>query len=113
MIGDFLEAMARRTGWSFTVLGGGPDVAKDGNIRTISLHTGKDAYEQTFPKAIPNYIDTVLAPYSKFLESVYRESPTFPDDFALKKDECSAICSKYLRIASRKPNSSVGGCVKP
>lgn len=73
IIGDFLEAMARRTGWSFTVVGGGPDGAKDGQIRTISLHTGKDAYGQTFPKALPNYRETVLVPYSKFLESVYRE----------------------------------------
>ena len=100
MIGDFLEAMVRHTGWLFMVLGGGPDVAKDGNIQTISLHTRKDTYAQTFPKVIPNYIDTVLAPYSKFLESVYHESPTFPDDFTLKKDKCSTICSKYLSIAS-------------
>jgi hypothetical protein len=73
MIGDFLEAMVKRTGWSFTLVGGGPDGAKDGKIRTISLHTGKDAYGQTFPKAIPDYLETVLVPYSKFLESVYRE----------------------------------------
>ena len=73
MIGDFLEAIATRTGWSFTVVGGGPDGAQDGNIRTISLHTGKDAYGQTFPKAIPDYRETVLVPYSKFLDSVYRE----------------------------------------
>ena len=85
IISDFLEAMARCTGWSFMVLGGGPDVAKDGNIQTISLHTRKDMYAQTFPKVIPNYINTILSPYSKFLESVYCESPTFPDDFALKR----------------------------
>lgn len=73
MIGDFLAAMAKCTGWSFTMIGGGPDGAKDGKIRTISLHTGKDAYGQTFPKAIPDYKETFLVPYSKFLESVYRE----------------------------------------
>jgi hypothetical protein len=73
MIGDFLEAMAKRTGWSFTMIGGGPDGANDGKIRTISLHTGKDLYGQTFPKAIPDYKETILVPYSKFLESVYRE----------------------------------------
>lgn len=73
MIGDFLEAMAKRTGWSFSMIGGGPDGANDGKIRTISLHTGKDVYGQTFPKAIPDYKEAILVPYSKFLESVYRE----------------------------------------
>ena len=73
MIGDFLEAMAKRTGWSFMMIGGGPDGANEGKIRTISLHTGKDVYRQTFPKAIPDYKETILVPYSKFLESAYRE----------------------------------------
>lgn len=73
MIGDFLAAMAKHTGWSFMMIGGGPDGAKDGKIHTISLHTGKDAYRQTFLKAIPDYKETFLVPYSKFLELVYHE----------------------------------------
>ena len=73
MIGDFLEAIAKCTGWSFTLVGGGPDGAKGSKIRTISLHTGKDAYGQMLPKAIPDYLETVLVPYSKFLESVYHK----------------------------------------
>ena len=78
--------MAKRTGWSFMVVGGGPDGAKNGNICTISLHTGKDAYRQTFPKAIPDYVETVLVPYSKFLETVYHESvQNILKFFALKK----------------------------
>ena len=68
MISDFLEAMAKRTGWSFTMIGGGPDGANEDKIRTISLHTGKDVYGQTFPKAIPDYKETILVPYSKFLK---------------------------------------------
>ena len=78
--------MAKRTGWLFMVVGGGPDGAKNGKIRTISLHTGKDAYGQTFPKAIPDYVENILVPYSKFLESVYRESlQNILKFFALKK----------------------------
>lgn len=73
MIGDFLDVIPRHTGWSFTVVGGGPDGAKDSKIHTISLHTGKDAYGQMFPKVIPDYLELVLEPYSKFLESVYCE----------------------------------------
>lgn len=73
MIGDFCDAMEKRTGWSFTVLSGGPDPANDGKICTISIHKGKDSYGNTFGKALPDFRELVLAPYSKFLHSVYRE----------------------------------------
>lgn len=109
MIGDFLEAIAKRTGWSFTVVGGGPDGAKEGQICTISLHTGKDAYGQTFPKAIPDYRETVLVPYSKFLESVYRELPTFSRDFALKEiiHAAQTVRKSFIPKAEETPDKAL------
>ena len=65
MVGDFLEAMAKRTGWSFTLIGSGPDVAMGGKVCMISLHTGQDLYGQTFAKVVPNYKEKMLVPYSK------------------------------------------------
>src|SRR5882757_2673451 len=73
MIGDFFDAMSKRTGWAFTVIAGGPDPALDGRIRTVSVHKGTDVYGHTFGKALPNYQDALLLPYSKFLHSVYRK----------------------------------------
>ena len=70
MVGDFLEAMVKRTGWSFTLIGGGPDIAMGGKVRTILLHTGQDLYGQTFAKAVPNYKEKMLVPYSKFLDTI-------------------------------------------
>ena len=46
MVSDFLEAMVKRTGLSFMLIGGGPDVAMGGKVCTILLHTGQDLYGQ-------------------------------------------------------------------
>jgi hypothetical protein len=66
--------MSVRTGWSFSVLAGGPDPAANGTIRTIDIHVGLDAYGHSFGKATANFPETYMKPYSTFLHSVYRES---------------------------------------
>lgn len=71
VIRNFCEAMADRTGWAFTVLAGGPDMAKDGEIRSVGIHVGQDQYGNSFGKATPNFTDTILKPFSVFLHSVY------------------------------------------
>jgi hypothetical protein len=70
---NFCEAMSARTGWSFSILAGGPDPATNGTVRTISIHVGQDAYGQSFGRAVPNFAETYLKPFSTFLHSVYRE----------------------------------------
>ena len=45
---SFCEEMQMRTGWSFTVLCGGPEPTNNGRIRTIPIHVGVD---QIFSKA--------------------------------------------------------------
>ena len=65
--------MADRTGWAFTVLAGGPDMVKEGEILSIGIHVGQDQYGNSFEKATPNLTDTILKPFSSFLHSVYGE----------------------------------------
>lgn len=98
MIGDFLDAMTKRTGWSFTVIGGGPDPALDGRIRTVSVHKGLDLYGLTFSKALPKYRETIIQPYSKFLHSVYRKYSVFSLNLKLTINGVSGIHSQVIQI---------------
>ena len=66
--------MAERTGWAFTVLAGGPDSAKEGEIRSVGIHIGQDRYGNSFGKAMPNFTEAILKPFSGFLHSVYSKS---------------------------------------
>jgi len=67
----FFDEMAKRTGWAFSVLAGGPDPGLNGQIRTIALHLGEDRYNQMFSVANPNFHKDVLMPYRSFLYNVY------------------------------------------
>ncbi|EAU89960.2 hypothetical protein CC1G_05876 [Coprinopsis cinerea okayama7 len=69
-----LSALAKKTGWSFTVLCGGPDPMKnDGEIRTVSYHEGRNVHGLTFNKAHPTFHDTYIKPFSAFLHMIYPE----------------------------------------
>ncbi|KAF8798553.1 hypothetical protein BYT27DRAFT_7264696 [Phlegmacium glaucopus] len=115
IIQDFFEAMEKRTTWAFTVLGGGRDPTKEGAIRTIGIHVGKNSYGQTFAKANPNYRESVLAPFSTFLHSVFSESERHKftndkaDDTAVLPSTTSASDSSFVvspspLIASEPPS---------
>lgn len=72
-LADFCEQVGRRSGWSFALMGGGPDAGNNGEITTISVHTGQDKYGQTFRRAYKNYKEAVEVPFWKHLDAVYRE----------------------------------------
>ncbi|KAF8806034.1 hypothetical protein BYT27DRAFT_7257457 [Phlegmacium glaucopus] len=101
IIQDFFEAMEKRTTWAFTVLGGGRDPTKEGAIRTIGIHVGKNSYGQTFAKANPNYRESVLAPFSTFLHSVFSESERhkFTNDKANDTAVLPHLAVKYTRVS--------------
>ncbi len=68
----FFKEMGMRTGWSFTVLAGGPEPSHaDGKIRTLALHVGVDRFDQQFSKAHEKFSDNCIAPFAAFLENVY------------------------------------------
>ncbi|KAF8958686.1 hypothetical protein BDZ97DRAFT_1923448 [Flammula alnicola] len=73
VIWDFCKRMGERTGWSFSVLAGGPDPSANGDIATIGIHTGCNTYGHSFRKAFGNYDSAILLTFSSFLHSVYPE----------------------------------------
>ncbi|KDQ32508.1 hypothetical protein PLEOSDRAFT_1080094 [Pleurotus ostreatus PC15] len=68
----FSQELARRTGWSFTLLAGGPDPENGGRINSIGVHFGENEAGQHFGKATPGFGDTVLTPYANFLNTIYK-----------------------------------------
>ncbi|EAU83346.2 hypothetical protein CC1G_12407 [Coprinopsis cinerea okayama7 len=67
-----LPVLARKTGWSFSVICGGPDPMKpDGEIRTRSYHEGRNMAGVGFSKAHPTFQTSYVNPYSAFLHTVY------------------------------------------
>lgn len=71
LIKQFLAGLAQRTGWSYTVLGGGPEPANGGKIRTIAVHEGQDKFGQIFSVAYPDFYEKVLTPFNHFMFNIY------------------------------------------
>ncbi|KAF4580592.1 hypothetical protein EYR38_003191 [Pleurotus pulmonarius] len=67
----FSQILAELTGWSFTLLAGGPDPRDGGSINTISVHHGKNHAGLSFGNATPNLKEMIGVPYAMFLHSVY------------------------------------------
>lgn len=71
-IEGFFKEIGMRTGWSFTVLAGGPEPSHpDGKIRTLAIHVGVDRFNQQFSKAHVKFYDSCVVPFAAFLENVY------------------------------------------
>ncbi|KDQ32240.1 hypothetical protein PLEOSDRAFT_165491 [Pleurotus ostreatus PC15] len=70
----FSDLLSSMTGWSFTLLAGGPDPNNRGQIRTFSVHSGKNHAGMHFGKAMPNFLQQIVSPYAVFLRSVYTPS---------------------------------------
>ena len=73
MLDDFAVQAHKLTGWTFTVIAGGPDPVQEGRIRTIGYHHGKDSVGNAFGVAYPKFRQGVLIPYSAFLHNVFRK----------------------------------------
>ncbi|KAF8415324.1 hypothetical protein L210DRAFT_3768454 [Boletus edulis BED1] len=68
-----LEHLAKKTGWSFSVIMGGPDptsLADEGNHIT-SLHIGTNLQGQDFSDAYDKYDTVFVEAYGEFLNAVY------------------------------------------
>ncbi|KAG6371365.1 hypothetical protein JVT61DRAFT_9573 [Boletus reticuloceps] len=68
-----LEHLAKKTGWSFSVIMGGPDPtsqAEEGNHIT-SLHIGTNLQGQDFSDAYDKYDNDFVEAYGEFLNDVY------------------------------------------
>ncbi|KZT04664.1 uncharacterized protein LAESUDRAFT_715460 [Laetiporus sulphureus 93-53] len=71
IVRKFLGELAQKTGWSFSLFGGGPCPEEDGDIRTFSYHHGKTSVGHHFGDVQPDFKSQVIKPYIEFLNVVY------------------------------------------
>jgi hypothetical protein len=72
MIIEFIAKMGVYTGWSFTVLAGGPVPSDSGKITNIAVHSCENLYGSSFGQSHPNFYEAYLQPFGSFLDKVYR-----------------------------------------
>ena len=70
-LGHFFKGLQELTGWSFTVLMGGPSPEMGGQIKACSVHVGSMALGHMFDQAHPNFTSGIMQPYKAFLEKVF------------------------------------------
>ncbi|KAG6822694.1 hypothetical protein H0H92_012920, partial [Tricholoma furcatifolium] len=66
-----LEGLAKKTGWYYTVLMGGPNPGENGNISVASLHVGENSNGASFSQAHTNFERNYMEPYAQFLTSAF------------------------------------------
>ncbi|OBZ68738.1 hypothetical protein A0H81_11112 [Grifola frondosa] len=71
VVGRFLEDITMATGYSFSLLGGGPSPKEGGRIRTFSYHLGRNSLGLDFSDVFGDFQKTVIGPYGQFLQGVY------------------------------------------
>lgn len=70
----FLDTLESRTGWAFSIIGGGPDPRyENGAITSATYHTGKTQHGQRFFQWYKDYEDHIAKPFKRFCHTVYRE----------------------------------------
>lgn len=69
----FLTSLAGATGWSWSLIGGGPDPDKEnGGIRTVAHHFGANPAGHCFDEAHPEFTEVVKL-FKIFCHSIYRK----------------------------------------
>lgn len=70
---QFFEELHEMTDWVFTILMGGPDPAMGGVLDISSFHVGATKNNNRFSQTYPDFTQRVMAPYTQFVECVFRE----------------------------------------
>ncbi|RDB15505.1 hypothetical protein Hypma_004162 [Hypsizygus marmoreus] len=70
-LGRYLNALAEKTGWAFSVLMGGPDPSMNGDINVASFHVGETASGAQFAHAHQGFETVFMEPYTEFLLKVF------------------------------------------
>ncbi|KAG1723406.1 uncharacterized protein EDB91DRAFT_1255639 [Suillus paluster] len=72
LFGELHEA----TGWTFSVLLGGPDPSNEGAIDISSLHVGSTKLGNRFNHVFSKFNENVMLPYYEFVSHVFPEAGT-------------------------------------
>ena len=73
MLAQFLTGLQELTGWSFSVLMGGPSPENGGKVKACSLHVGVTNLGSMFDQAYPDFNNGIMWPYKDFLDCVSGE----------------------------------------
>ncbi|KAG1865121.1 hypothetical protein C8R48DRAFT_772824 [Suillus tomentosus] len=73
ILAEFFQELERLTGWSFSVLMGGPTPALGGKIDVSSFHVGRTEMGNLFSEAYPHFNSMIMKPWVEF---VNRAHPT-------------------------------------
>ncbi|KAJ8515177.1 hypothetical protein ONZ45_g7379 [Pleurotus djamor] len=68
----------RMTGWTCTLIAGGPDPSNGGAINTLGFHYGKNSSGESFRKATGPFYEKIVTSYQTWAQTVYTS------------DECAA-----------------------
>ncbi|KAG2132142.1 uncharacterized protein EDB93DRAFT_1255329 [Suillus bovinus] len=74
MVNKFLTGLADVTGFSFSLLAGGPSPELGGLIDVYSFHIGQMKYGNNFSQTYPEFESTIMAPFKDYLHRVYPEA---------------------------------------
>ncbi|KAF6749125.1 hypothetical protein DFP72DRAFT_1073680 [Ephemerocybe angulata] len=70
----FVDMLAEQTGWSWSMIGGGPDPANNnGAISSMAYHSGETSHGQFFKSWDPRYEEVCVKSYKKFCHAVHAE----------------------------------------
>ncbi|KAG1745512.1 uncharacterized protein EDB91DRAFT_1080406 [Suillus paluster] len=70
----FFGELHEATGWTFSVLLGGPDPSNGGTIDVSSLHVGSTKLGNRFNQVFAKFNDNVMVPYYEFVSHVFSEA---------------------------------------
>ncbi|TFK61988.1 hypothetical protein BDN72DRAFT_903600, partial [Pluteus cervinus] len=76
---EVISTAARNTGWSITVLMGGPHPDLDGKLDMRSIHVGETSTGSRFPATLATFETDILGPYYDFLRLVNPDEATLSD----------------------------------
>ncbi|KAG9309048.1 hypothetical protein JVU11DRAFT_11066 [Chiua virens] len=105
-LGHFLKGLQELTGWSFSVLMGGPSPEASGRVEAYSVHVGTTQLGNTFDQAHPNFAETFMQPYKSFLDRVSASLPEISLS-EIKEDDHSD-----LEGASQTAGASESGTIE-
>lgn len=73
ILAEFFQELERLTGWSFSVLMGGPTPALGGKIDVSSFHVGRTEMGNLFSEAYPHFNSLIMKPWVEFINRAHRK----------------------------------------
>ncbi|KAG1861298.1 hypothetical protein F4604DRAFT_1929887 [Suillus subluteus] len=116
MVNKFLTGLADATGFSFSLLAGGPSPELGGLIDVYSFHEGQTKYGNNFSQTYPEFESTIMAPFKDYLHRFYHKFAVITDSNRLTNPsiaEATATLKVRLGNASDDLDHDDGGDHSP